>query len=64
MMPVEILFRLPTASGIPLVYEMNTILNYKIKSSVKTETPGLLDLPRLAFTDNKDMNVHATLNFQ
>lgn len=64
MMPVEVLVRLPTASGIPLVYEMNTMLTYKMKSSVKTETPGLFDLPRLVFSDNKDMNVHASLDFQ
>ena len=64
MMPVEVLVRLPTASGVPLVYELNTILTYKMKSSVKTETPGIFDLPRLAFSYNKDLTLHAALNFE
>jgi len=48
-MPVEVLVRLPTAAGIPLVHELNTVVMFHLNTSFHTETPTLFDLPRLAF---------------
>ena len=64
MMPVEILMRLPTAAGIPVVFEINTLVTYRLKSALETESPGIFDLPRLAFSNNKDMTLKAALDFK